>query len=170
MCSWTAEGKYFGVQSKGNWQENWRFIRIKLMSVNAATDTETDTDTETKTDGHSVNVPLTRPSLAQIIAFASPAASHYMSQCWLVINWTPRNIVHLNRIWKSKFFIPENAFKNIVCNMWANCLGLEVLTGQMRLWSTFWPSPHLYRRWFMGSIYECDLKWSMCVNKYLCQV
>ena len=58
MCSWTAEGKYFGAQKKGNWQENWRFIRIKLMSVNAATDTETDTDTETKTDGHSVNVPL----------------------------------------------------------------------------------------------------------------
>ena len=24
-------------------------------------------------------------------------------------------------------FIPENAFKNIVCNMSANCLGLEVL-------------------------------------------
>ena len=56
-------------------------------------------------------------------------------------------------------------FKNIVCNMSANCLGLEVLTGQLRLWSTFWPSPHLHRRWFMSSIYECDLKRSMCVNK-----
>ena len=49
--------------------------------------------------------------------------------------------------------------------MSANCLGLEVLTGQMRLWSTFKPSPHLYRRWFMSSIYKCDLKRSMCVNK-----
>ena len=66
---------------------------------------------------------------------------------------------------KIKVFIPENAFENIVCNMMANCLGLEVLTGQVRLWSTFWLSPHLYRRWFMSSIYECDLKRSMCVNK-----
>ena len=49
--------------------------------------------------------------------------------------------------------------------MSANCLGLEVWTGQLRLWSTFWPSPHLHRRWFMSSIYECDLKRSMCVNK-----
>ena len=65
----------------------------------------------------------------------------------------------------ASFFIPENAFKNIVCNMSANCLGLEVLTGRLRLWSTFWPSPHLHHRWFMSSIYECDLKRSMCVNK-----
>ena len=65
---------------------------------------------------------------------------------------------------KIKFFIPENAFKNIVCSMLANCLGLEVLMGQVRLRSTFWPSPHLYRRWFMSSIHECDLKRSMCVH------
>ena len=110
------------------------------------------------------NVSVTRTSLAQIIAFANPAASHYLSQSWLVISWTPRNIFHLNLIWKSKFFILENAIKNIVCNMSANCLGLEVLTGQVRLWSTFGPSPHLYRRWFMSSIYECDLKRSMCVK------
>ena len=55
---------------------------------------------------------------------------------------------------------------------WCNCLGLEVLTGQVRLWSTFWPSPHLYRQWFMSSIYECNLKRGMCVYqtkmKYLC--
>ena len=49
--------------------------------------------------------------------------------------------------------------------MSANCLSLEVFTGQLRLWSTFWPSPHLHRRWFMSSIYEWDLKRSMCVNK-----
>ena len=41
----------------------------------------------------------------------------------------------------------------------------EVLTGQVRLWSTFWPSPHLHHRWFMSSMYECDLKRSMCVKK-----
>ena len=99
------------------------------------------------------------------MSFASPTASHYLSQCWCVINWTPRNIFDLNPIWKSSFFIPENEFKNIVFNMSANCLGLEVLTGQLRLWSAFWPSPHLHRRWFMSSIYECDLIRSMCVNK-----
>ena len=45
------------------------------------------------------------------------------------------------------------------------CRGLDVLTGQVRLWSTFWRSPHLYRWWFMSSIYEYDLNRSMCVNK-----
>ena len=60
-------------------------------------------------------------------------------------------------------FVNDNV--PIVCNMSTNCLGLEVLTGQVRLWSNFLPSPHLYRRRFMSSIYDCDLKRNMCVNK-----
>ena len=38
---------------------------------------------------------------------------HYLNQYWPIINWTLRNIIHLNIIQDSKFFIHEIAFETI---------------------------------------------------------
>ena len=35
--------------------------------------------------------------------------SHYLNQCWDIVNWTRRN-KHWNFIWNSYIFIQENAF------------------------------------------------------------
>ena len=43
------------------------------------------------------------------------ASSHYLKQCWIIVNWTLRN----KRQWKfsrnSNFFIQENALEHVVC-------------------------------------------------------
>ena len=48
---------------------------------------------------------------------ACSAPSHYLNQCWLIVNWTLRNKYqwHLNR--NSNFFIAENQIENVVCKM-----------------------------------------------------
>ena len=53
--------------------------------------------------------------------------SHYLNQCWNIINWTHRNKLQwkLNR--NSYIFIQENVFENVVWIMPAICLGLNVL-------------------------------------------
>ena len=46
-----------------------------------------------------------------------PAPSHYLNQCWNIVNWTLRNKLQwiFNR--NSYIFIHENAFENVVCEM-----------------------------------------------------
>ena len=43
--------------------------------------------------------------------------SHYLNQCWNIVNWTLRNQLqwHFNK--NSHIFIQENAFKIVVCEM-----------------------------------------------------
>ena len=55
------------------------------------------------------------------------ARSHYLNQCWYIIDWTPGNKIRwkLDRKWY--FFIQENAFENVI---W------ELLTFQIALWDT----------------------------------
>ena len=43
-----------------------------------------------------------------------PAPSHYLNQCWNVVNWTIGNKLQLNLRRKSYIFIQENAFENAV--------------------------------------------------------
>ena len=43
--------------------------------------------------------------------------SHYLIQCWHIVNYSPRNIFQWNFIWNSNIFIPENAFELVVCEM-----------------------------------------------------
>ena len=43
--------------------------------------------------------------------------SHYLNQCWLIVNWTLRNKLQWNSSRNTKFFIHENAFENVVCEM-----------------------------------------------------
>ena len=45
------------------------------------------------------------------------APSHYLNQCWNIVNWTLRNKLRWNFNRNSKIFIKENAFENVVCEM-----------------------------------------------------
>ena len=42
------------------------------------------------------------------------APSHYLNQCSLMVNWTPRNKLQWNLNHNTKLSIQENAFKNVV--------------------------------------------------------
>ena len=50
---------------------------------------------------------------------ACMAPSHYLNQCWLIVNWTLRNKLQWNFNQNKGFFIHEveNASENIVCEM-----------------------------------------------------
>ena len=43
------------------------------------------------------------------------ATSHYLNQCYDIVNWTNKLQWNLNR--NSNIFIKENAFENVVCEM-----------------------------------------------------
>ena len=45
------------------------------------------------------------------------APSHYLNQCWNIINWTLRNKLRWYFNWNPYFFIQENTFENVVCEM-----------------------------------------------------
>ena len=45
------------------------------------------------------------------------APSHYLNQCWNVVNWTIRNKLQWNLKRNSYIFIQENAFENVVWKM-----------------------------------------------------
>ena len=47
---------------------------------------------------------------------ASSASSHYMIQCWLIVDWTLRNQLRWNIYHNSNISIEENAFENVVFN------------------------------------------------------
>ena len=46
---------------------------------------------------------------------AWPAPSHYLNQCWIIVNWTLRNKLQWNLNRNSNIFIQENAFESVVC-------------------------------------------------------
>ena len=48
---------------------------------------------------------------------ASSAPSHYLNQCWLIVNWTLRNTPQKNSNQNTKVFIHENAFECVGCEM-----------------------------------------------------
>ena len=57
-------------------------------------------------------------ALVQIMAcrlYSAP--SHYLNQCWIIVNWTLRNKLKRNFNQNTKLFIHENASENIVCEM-----------------------------------------------------
>ena len=45
--------------------------------------------------------------------------SHYLNQCWVIVNWTLRNKFQWNINQNTKLFIHEKASENIVCKMTA---------------------------------------------------
>ena len=48
---------------------------------------------------------------------AWPAPSHYLNQCWNIVNWTIGNKPQWNLKRNSYIFIEENAFENVVWKM-----------------------------------------------------
>ena len=48
-----------------------------------------------------------------LVAYLAP--SHYLNQCWLIVNWTLRNKLQWNFNRNKKLFIHGNASENIVC-------------------------------------------------------
>ena len=46
---------------------------------------------------------------------AWPAPSHYLNQCWIIVNWTLRNRLQWNLNRNSNIYIQENAFESVVC-------------------------------------------------------
>ena len=56
-----------------------------------------------------------RPFRQWLVAW--PALSHYLSQCYNIVNWTLRNKIQWNLTQNSYIFIQENAFENVVWKM-----------------------------------------------------
>ena len=50
-----------------------------------------------------------------IVAWSEP--SHYLNQCWNIVNWNLRNKFQWNFNRNSNIFIQENALENVVCEM-----------------------------------------------------
>ena len=50
-----------------------------------------------------------------LVAYWAP--SHYLNQCWVIVNENLRNKVQWNFNQNKKLFIHENAFENVVCEM-----------------------------------------------------
>ena len=48
---------------------------------------------------------------------ACTVPSHYLNQCWNIVNWTPRNKLQWTLNWNSYIFIQENACENVVWTM-----------------------------------------------------
>ena len=50
-----------------------------------------------------------------LVALLAP--SHYLNQCWNIVNWTIGNKSQWNLKWNSYIFTEENAFENVVWKM-----------------------------------------------------
>ena len=48
-----------------------------------------------------------------LVAYAAP--SHYLNECWVIVNWNPRKQYQWNFNQNTKLFIPEIASQIIVC-------------------------------------------------------
>ena len=56
-----------------------------------------------------------------LVAYSAP--SHYVNQCWVIVNWILGNKLQWNFNQNIKLFIHENATENIVCKMAAILVG-----------------------------------------------
>ena len=50
-----------------------------------------------------------------LVAYSVP--SHYLNQCWIIVNWTLRDTIRWNFSQKSNFFIRENVLENVICEV-----------------------------------------------------
>ena len=50
-----------------------------------------------------------------LVAWSAP--SHYVNQCWNIVNWTLGNKLQCNLNKNLYIFIHENAFENVICKM-----------------------------------------------------
>ena len=52
---------------------------------------------------------------------------NYLNRCWLIVDWTLKNKLHWKMNKTRNIFYPMNIFENIVCQMSAISVGLNVL-------------------------------------------
>ena len=58
-------------------------------------------------------------SLVQVMIWHCTTPSHYLNQCWLTINWTPRNKLQSKFNQNTQCLSQENSFENVVCKILA---------------------------------------------------
>ena len=81
--------------------------------------------------------------------------SHYLNQCWVIIDWTLRNKLQWKCNQFSKLFIDENSSENIVCEMaaiWS--------TGR---WVNLWILSH--NRCRLGLLTESEMRASRSATR-----
>ena len=100
-------------------------------------------------------------SLVQIMACCLYATSHYLNQCWILVNWNPGNKFQGNLIQSKAIFIQEIAFENVDCKLaaistWAQIIhenvfenvvcwnGGHFVQGKRRGVNSLWPSDTIY--------------------------
>ena len=74
------------------------------------------------------------------ICVAWTVPSHYLNQCWTIVNVTLRNKVLWNINRNSYVFINENGFEKVVCEMSTTCLGPNVLIIRSLIARFMWPT------------------------------
>ena len=89
-----------------------------------------------------------RPSLVQIWLVAWLTPSHYLDQCWSIVNLTRRNKLHWNVNRNSYIFIQENAFENVVCKM------VVILSRPQYVNRGYMSETHV-NRWQIYAVYFC---------------
>ena len=69
-----------------------------------------------------------------LVAFSAP--SHYLNQCWIIVNLTIGNKLQWNLNRNPYIFIQENEFQNVV---WPQCVKLSSLAASeaIEFWSNF---------------------------------
>ena len=76
---------------------------------------------------------LTRLSLVQVMTWHMLVPSHYLHQCWIIVNWTSRNKFHWNFKQNNVAFIHEKHLKMSSAKWQPFCLSLNVST---KAWGT----------------------------------
>ena len=75
-----------------------------------------------------------------LVAWSAP--SHYLNQCWNIVNWTMRNKLQWNFKQSSTIFIQENEFESVVCQTTA-ILSRPQCVNPLSKWAVGLPWEHV---------------------------
>ena len=87
--------------------------------------------------------------------------SHYLKQCWIIVNWTLRNKLHWNFKWNSNIFIQENSLEHVVCEIASILSRPQCVNYGVSIVSTFEK---------VMTNYQCKLQWLICLYVWNMQV
>ena len=101
-----------------------------------------------------------------LVAYSAP--SHYLNQCWIIVNWTLRNTLQWSFNQNTNIFIYGNASENIICKM-ADILskGNELTMNQHRIgwWFVAKQAVSQYlNQWWPSLLRHRCVTQSRCVN------
>ena len=78
------------------------------------------------------------------------APSHYLNQCWNIVNFSLRNKFQWNFNRNSSIFIQENAFENVVCQMASILSRPQWVKHWFRKW-LIWTNAGILLIWLIGT-------------------